>query len=115
MESLVAHEIGHYISFVTLLRSKGIDNVRFEEGNRLDEVYGLVNSGEYSKGIIDEALLDSSMDKECKRISQYACQSVNGNFVYDEMIAEAVHDFYVNGANATDISKKIVDILRSRL
>lgn len=115
MESLVAHEIGHYISFVTLLRSKGIDNVRFEEGNRLDEVYGLVNSGEYSKGIVEEALSDSSMDKECKSISQYACQSVNGNFVYDELIAEAVHDFYVNRANATDISKKIVDILRSRL
>lgn len=115
MESLVAHEIGHYISFVTLLRSKGIENVRFEEKRGLDEVYGLVNSGEYSKGIVEEALSGASMDKECKRISQYACQSVNGNYIYDEMIAEAVHDFYVNGANATDISKKIVDILRSRL
>ena len=115
MESLVAHEIGHYISFVTLLRSKGIEKVRFEEKNGLDEVYGLVNSGEYSKGIVEEALSGASMETECRRISQYACQSVNGNYIYDEMIAEAVHDFYVNGANATDISKKIVDILRSRL
>lgn len=115
MESLVAHEIGHYISFVTLLRSKGIENVRFEEKRGLDEVYGLVNSGEYSKGIVEEALSGASMETECRRISQYACQSVNGNYIYDEMIAEAVHDFYVNGANATDISKKIVDILRSRL
>ncbi len=115
MESLVAHEIGHYISFVTLLRSKGIENVRFEEKNRLDEIDSLVNSGEYSKEIVEEALSGASMDKECKKISQYACQSVNGNYIYDEMIAEAVHDFYVNRTNATDISKKIVDILRSRL
>ena len=115
MESLVAHEIGHYISFVTLLRSKGIENVRFEEKNGLDEIDSLVNSGEYSKEIVEEALSGASMDKECKKISQYACQSVNGNYIYDEMIAEAVHDFYVNRTNATDISKKIVDILRSRL
>lgn len=118
MESLIAHELGHYISFVTLLKSNNINNIRFEDINNtmiINNINNTINSGSYAKELVEEALQDKSIETECNKISEYACTKINGNYIYEEMIAEAVHDYYINRDNSQDISKKIVDILRSRL
>jgi hypothetical protein len=49
-------------------------------------------------------------------ISGYAVATDNaGEYLYDETIAEAFHDVYLNGNNAADASKYIVEVLKSEL
>ena len=39
----------------------------------------------------------------------------NGYYIYDETIAEAFHDYYLNGTDAAPASLVIVDVLKSKL
>ena len=49
-------------------------------------------------------------------ISEYALAKDNeGNYIYDETIAEAFHDIYLNGNNANEESKYIVDVLKEKI
>ena len=49
-------------------------------------------------------------------ISQYAvAKGSNGSYIYDETIAEAFHDYYLNGSNAAPASIAIVTVLNSKL
>ena len=51
-----------------------------------------------------------------KSISVYAVsKNADGNFIYDETIAEAFHDTYLNGDNAKAASKYIVKVLKDKL
>lgn len=126
-ESLIAHEMGHYISYVTLLRSNNISNLNFitkDNINILDNTVSLINSGDYSKGVVDEALSNyNSIYKKnfdvmefVSGISKYAKASIqNKRVLYDEVIAEAIHDYYLHGNNASIESMQIVNIIKLRL
>ena len=51
-----------------------------------------------------------------KNISKYASTlDSNKNLIYDETIAEAIHDYYINGNNLKKESKEIVDVILERL
>ncbi len=126
--SLIAHELGHYLSFVALLKNYGLETITYVTSKEEDTVYEVVEAyttGTFSYDMIAEAYqlyIDnggtSYSDEYMFRssISQYAVAiDENGYDIYDETIAEAFHDTYVNGDKAKIASKLIVQVLKNRL
>jgi hypothetical protein len=126
--SPVAHELGHYLSFLALMdyhRQKSmlvIDETNYY--STLEQAYDDFASGEYSLLMITEAYNNYKRDTNTTlafddwrgTISQYALAKDNaGKYIYDETIAESFHDVYLNGDNAADASKYIVAVLKSKL
>jgi len=125
--SPVAHELGHYLSFIALMKSKNVDSLLlFDESNEyafydIAEDYG---DGKFSYDMINEAYenykkehkTNLTIDQWRSQISEYAmAKDDNGNYIYDETIAESFHDVYLNGDNASLPSIYIVNVLKSRL
>ena len=51
-----------------------------------------------------------------KNISKYAnVKNKNNDIIFDETIAEAIHDYYIHGNSAQKESLEIVKIIRERL
>lgn len=125
--SSVVHEFGHYLSYVALLNyySTGkLNFVRASQTSVLYDVYDDFNAGNFSKLLLEEAYdiykkntgsTDSFYEFRAS-ISQYAvAKDSNGYYIYDETIAEAFHDYYLNGTDAAPASLVIVDVLKSKL
>ena len=120
--SPLAHELGHYISFYAMRKNNKIDQSLMYKKDDLN-YYILVDkydSSEFSKEMLDEAynLYISEgnekidFDKWRGTISSYAIsKNEAGKDLYDETIAEAFHDYYLNKDNATLASKYIIKIL----
>lgn len=125
--STVAHEFGHYLSYVSMLKYYKTDKLNFintYQITTLYDVYDDFNDGSYSYSLLKEAYevyckLYGNMytfDEFRGSISKYAlAKDSRGFYIYDETIAEAFHDYYVNGDKAAIASKVIVDVLKSRL
>ena len=122
-ESTIAHEFGHFISFSILLNKYNINNIVFESKDNHELINKIIddfNKGVLSKEIVLEAYNNKSNDMElidfAKSISNYA-SSLNGNgdLIYDEVIAEAIHDYYLHGMNMRDSSKEIINCISKRL
>lgn len=126
-ESLIAHELGHYINFVTLLKNKKIDNIILvtkENENVINDIIEIVNNQRYSKQLVNEALenynkkYNTNLDigEFTLLISKYANQKNHKNeYVYDEIIAESVHDYYLHKDSSSKASLEIIYILKLRL
>ena len=126
-ESLIAHEFGHYITFVSLLKTKGIDNITLvtpENEMTIRDIKNIINDESYSKEIVELAISNYNnkynttieIEDFAKSISNYAnSKDSDGYIVYDEIIAEAVHDYYLHNNNAKNTSIEIINILKSRL
>jgi hypothetical protein len=121
--SPIAHELGHYISFFAMRKNNKIDQSLLYKKD--DHNYYLLidkyDSSEFSKQMLDEAYklyLDEGntqieFDKWRGTISQYAItKNESGKELYDETIAEAFHDVYLNKDNAKLASKYIIKILK---
>ncbi len=125
--SAVAHEFGHYLSYVAMLnyyKSNKLNYVRSDDAKTLYSVYTDFNEGNFSYKLLQEAyqkyqnsyLSVVSFDEFRESISGYAMAKDNkGKYIYDETIAEAFHDYYLNGENAKPASKTIVEVLISKL
>lgn len=125
--STVAHEFGHYLSYIALLNSYDVDNFLYVKTNRLDlllDVNDDFNSSSYSYKMLMEAYdryvskygRDLTFDGFRGTISSYAvAKDSKGNYIYDETIAEAFHDCYLNGDNAKIASKLILEVLKEKL
>lgn len=125
--SPLAHELGHYLSFLAMMRYYNIDSITLIDNLDTDGLYKLAsdfNEGNYSLSMINEAynkyLNDTnsniSLDEWRGTISKYAlAKDTSGEYIYDETIAEAFHDVYLNGDYAKDASKYIVSILKEKL
>ena len=127
--SVVAHEFGHYLSFVAQLKnSNNINSVLLLTRKNYRNYSNLItdsNEGVFSKKILDEAYENFSKKSPGvygdlydfrESISGYAVDSdENGNTIYDETIAEAFHDWYLNKQNAAEASKEIVSVLKNYL
>ena len=78
-----------------------------------DEIYELYRSGKYAEKIVNEAFARVSTKKtftELRReISNYAMES------YSETIGEAVKDYYMNGYNASILSRQIIKVLEEAI
>lgn len=126
-ESLIAHEFGHYITFVSLLKIKGMDNITLvtkENEQTIKDIKNIINGESYSKEIVEQAITNYNnkynttieLEDFAKSISNYANnKNQEGYVVYDEIIAEAVHDYYLHSNNAGNASIEIINILKSRL
>lgn len=122
--SPLAHELGHYLSFIALLNYYNMDEwVYIEESDYklLYEISQDFAEGNFSKKMLDEAYQNYvndygknvDFDEWRGEISKYALsKNESGNYIYDETIAEAFHDFYLNGDNAKEPSKYIIDVLK---
>ena len=126
-ESLIAHEFGHYITYVTLLKEKNIENTILEtKDNKTDieEIKNIIKSGTYTEELVTSAINNYNYSNNtnleisgfAELISNYAKQkNSKGNYIYDEIIAEAVHDYYLHGSNSNKASLEIISILKKRL
>jgi hypothetical protein len=126
-ESIVAHEFGHYITFVALLKDQNVDNVTLITSDNIvdfNKVLELSNNQYMSKQIIQIALNNYNSkyrtnlsEKEfALTISNYAGETnKNGELVIDEVVAEAVHDYYLHGNNSYNSSLEIIEVLKSKL
>ncbi len=127
LESSIAHEIGHYISFYSLLKMYNVDNIYYENKDNtkvIEEIINKFDDGSYSNEILDEAIsnynnkynLSISKDDFAKNISRYAgVKDVQGFIIAEETIAEAFHDYYLHEDNAQNESKEIISVIRGRL
>lgn len=126
-ESTIAHELGHYISFVSLLKKYNIDNITLvtkDNKDTIDNILNEFNSGSYSTTLLTEALnnynnrygTNLTIKEFASSISKYAgSEDKYGNLIADETIAEAIHDYYLHGDNMKSTSKEIVNVIKSRL
>ena len=119
-ESIIAHEFGHFITYVSLLKQKNIGNMTFitKENEKLqNDILFVINNHSYSTEIVEMALnnynnkynqsLDITLFME--NISKYATVSA------DEAIAEAVHDYYLHYSAATPYSLEVINVLKKNL
>ncbi len=124
--STVAHELGHYLSYVALMKYYKVSNltyVKASDSNILYKVYDDFNEGNFSYLLIQKAYnkyLEQygyiDFDSFRGSISNYAItKDSNGKYIYDETIAEAFHDYYLNRRNAAIASILIVEALESYL
>ena len=125
--SPLAHELGHYLSFLSMMKYYDIESILLIDGSNVDEFYELYDDfakGDHSLDMIKEAYENykkdtnttMTMDEWRGTISKYALAKDNkGNYIYDETIAESFHDVYLNGDNAADASKYVVAVLKERL
>ncbi|MDD5826561.1 MAG: hypothetical protein PUD25_02205 [Bacilli bacterium] len=126
-ESLIAHEFGHYITFVSLLKENQIHNIFFEtkeNQQEIDKIIQKINDQTYAKMIIETSLANyNSLYQEsihiedfAKSISNYAGKkNINGEVIYDEIIAEAIHDYFLHQNNANKGSLEVVKLINSKL
>lgn len=124
ISSPVAHELGHYLSFYAMCKFYKIDKTLIFKTSDNDNLYTLIDNfstSTFSKKMLDEAyeLYISEGNKKIDfdewrgEISQYALSKDDtGKYIYDETIAEAFHDVYLNNDNANTTSKYIVKVLR---
>ena len=127
VESLIAHEFGHYLSFLINMDEYNMDSILvIQQGksSTYNKMLSNYNSGKNSQKIIKEAYDNYKKDSGSnislidfrKSISEYAVAvDNNGNYIYDETIAEAMDDYYSNGDSAKPASIYIINVLKSKL
>lgn len=126
-ETTIAHEFGHYISFVIFLKEHNMSNVTFinkDNEKEINEIMKEFDSGEFSKNIISEATTNYNQKYNTNldilnfatTISDYACvKDKSGNLIADETIAEAIHDYYLHGESMKSSSREIINIIKRKL
>ena len=125
--SPVAHEFGHYLSYIAMMKHYNVDSIRLIYSDDTDEISQLMEAfadGSYSLDMIKEAYNNYKkttndplpLDEWRGTISAYAlAKNKSGEYIYDETIAEAFHDVYLNSSNAAEASKFVTDVLKKRL
>lgn len=125
-ESLIAHELGHYITFVSLLKENNIDSITLITKDNYEEYQNIIkvlNNGSYSQQLVDISLnnynqkynTNITLEEFSSSISGYASQKKEGSIIYDEVIAEAVHDYYLHENSSSKSTIEIINTLKERL
>lgn len=125
-ESLIAHELGHYITFVSLLKENNINNITLITKDNYEEYQNILNTlndRSYSKQIVESSLnnynqkynTNITLEEFSSSISGYASQKKEGSIIYDEVIAEAVHDYYLHENSSSKSTIEIINTLKERL
>lgn len=120
--SIVYHEFVHLIMYILTIReNNGInplflrDNYFFNYVENLEEY----SNEKIAKEIVYESMKELNVDDEnilASNISGYAANCDEyGKILYNEVIAEALHDVYVNGTNAAKESISIQNVVDRRI
>lgn len=127
LESTIAHELGHYISFLILLKENNLENITLVTNNNYEKINNIIdefNKGICSDNILNEALNNynlkyhTNLDKIefASTISKYASTTDTfGTLISDETIAEAIHDYYLHESNMSLSSNEIINIIKEKL
>jgi hypothetical protein len=122
--SPVAHEFAHYLSFYAAMKSYSVDDTFLISKEKEPDIYEFLmdfNVGKFSHKMIKEAHQnyktkynsDISELEFRGSISLYAlAKDPDGNYIYDETIAEAFSDWYVNKDNASKASIEVFNVLK---
>ena len=125
--SPLAHELGHYISYIAMMKYYSTNSILLIDDNNFNTLINLAHDfsdGRHSLNMLEEAYNNYkndtgdniSFDDWRGTISKYAlAKDDKGRYIYDETIAEAFHDVYLNSSNAKIASKYITDVLKERL
>ena len=127
VNSLISHEIGHYITFVLYLKENNIDNIKYVTKDNENIINKLIE--EYDNGIYTDKLLNLAINNYNNKykknldinsfsnsISKYAGLVYENNKINSsEVIAEAVHDYYLHGNNANKCSLEIINIIKENM
>ncbi len=125
--SPLVHEFGHYASYIAMMKMKGVSSILLFDASNEDIIMDLAEDfaeGATSKKLIEEAYNQYLRDGNTKigfdawraTISKYAVyKDEQGDYIYDETIAEAVHDVYLNGNNAKPASKYIFNTVKKHV
>jgi len=117
IESVYIHELGHIAEAAVLVKKRG--ELVVWEWNAHTQAKDIVREATFK--VERDTINDSSWEPQTKAeenevlsrhrssISHYAMKS------YAETMAEAFADYYINGEDATDLSKEIVRIIKERL
>ena len=123
----LAHELAHYLSFRAMVNYYHANNINYVTNGGADTIFDIYDdflAGNFSFTIINNAYQkyvnnyngSVSFDEFRHSISNYAvAKDKDGSYIYDETIAEAFHDCYLNGENAALASKLIWETLEEYL
>ena len=125
-ESLVAHELGHALTYILAIKQNnsvntvGLQKDGFKLYSKTSNDYV---SNNFAKRIVENAYKnymvkygDIGIDKFRSNISSYAdSKDAAGNVIYNETVAEAFHDYYLHGESAKKESLEIMNIINSYL
>lgn len=126
--SVVIHELGHYLSYLVSVNSYKPDGFLVTDQITVPTLQQYTlnenTNRETSRSIIREAYQNYKMkyndlkteDDFRASISKYAMsKNARGEYLYDETIAEAFHDYYLNKEKAAPASIEIYKVLDKRL
>lgn len=119
-DSIIVHEMGHYLSFVALLKKYNIESliyIKKEDLSKLMELNKELETENFSKDLVNTAYNNYIKNNEFISLLEFqsAISQYSASGVYDETIAEAFHDYYLNGNNATKESLAIIKVLKEWL
>ena len=125
-ESLVAHELGHVITYVLDIKYSNSVNTLLlnkEDFKLYSSTLKDYTSSTFAGNIVKEAHKNyvnkyGNLDEETfrKNISLYAnSKDTSENVIYNETVAEAFHDYYLHGESAKKESLEIMNIINSYL
>ncbi len=125
-ESLIAHELGHYIVFKAFLKQKNMEDIILVTKDNETKINNLIK--EYDSGLFADNILNLSLvsynfnnkanltiDEFASSISNYAAYKNNDKLIANETIAEAIHDYYLHGDNSAKASLEIVNTIKNLL
>lgn len=127
INSILAHEFGHYITFVSFLKYKNIDSITFVTKENEDNINNLIKeyeSNNFINNLLNKSLIrynnkykyNLNMEEFASLISDYASLKNNKNQLNTpEIIAEAIHDYYLHGDDANKTSLEIINTLKELL
>lgn len=125
-ETLISHELGHYITYVTLLKENNIKDLTLITKDNIEDyqkIKNILDKQTYAKVLVETSLNNyntnnnTTITKEefVSQISNYASQKINGELNYDEVIAEAIHDYYLHEEKSSQSTIEIIKIIKERL
>lgn len=125
LESTIAHEMGHYITFKSLLKISNLDTIILVTNNNEEKINEVINSFDiYCENILNLALLkynnkysdNLDLDSFALNISEYAgIKDKDNKLIASESIAEAIHDYFLHGSNLKKESQEIIEVIKDNL
>lgn len=118
--SLVVHEFGHVLTYVLALKEINLNTLllKSRDFKNYSDILKTYTESSFSKKIVFEAFDNIKKEKELtleefqENISGYAKTTDEyGQPLYNETIAEAFHDYYLNKDHAQKESLEIINIL----
>lgn len=125
LESTIAHELGHYITFKSLLKSYNLDSITLVTSDNEEKINEVINGFDtFCDNVLNIALqrynnkynTNLDLNNFALNISKYAgIINENNKLIASETIAEAIHDYFLHGNNLEKESQEIVDVIKENL